>query len=85
LDDEGSLTLVDTGTSTNGKKILEYVRMNLGKQPSDVKTIVITQAHVDHIRGALAIKKATGAKVAIHDQDQILSRRGANYLPLEAR
>jgi glyoxylase-like metal-dependent hydrolase (beta-lactamase superfamily II) len=69
LENDGSLTLIDTGMSTGGKKILDYVRTNLKKQPSDVKTIVITHSHLDHTRGALAIKKATGAKVAIHELD----------------
>jgi glyoxylase-like metal-dependent hydrolase (beta-lactamase superfamily II) len=69
LEDDGSLTLIDTGTSAGGKKILDYVRTNLSKQLSDVKTIVLTHAHIDHIRGALAIKKATGAKVSIHELD----------------
>ena len=69
LENDGSLTLIDSGTSTGGKKILEYVKTNLSKQPSDLKTIVLTHAHIDHIRGASAVQKATGAKVAIHDQD----------------
>lgn len=65
----GSLTLIDSGMSTNGKKIIEYVKTNLSKQPSDLKTVIITHSHVDHIRGASAIKKATGAKIAIHEED----------------
>ena len=69
LEDDGSLTLIDTGMSLGGKKILDYIKTNLSKQPSDVKTIVLTHSHIDHIRGALAIKKATGAKVLIHEED----------------
>ncbi|HXQ92391.1 MAG TPA: MBL fold metallo-hydrolase [Nitrososphaerales archaeon] len=73
---DGSLILIDAGMSTGGKKILEYVKTNLSKQPSDLKTIVLTHAHIDHIRGVSAIKKATGAKVAIHVQDaDFLSRK----------
>jgi len=68
-ENDGSITLIDSGMSTNGKKILEYLKTNLSKQPLDLKTIVLTHSHVDHIRGISAIKKATGAKVAIHDQD----------------
>ena len=67
LEDDGSLTLIDTGMSADGKKILDYIKINLSKQPSDVKTIVLTHSHVDHIRGALAIRKATGGKVSIHE------------------
>ena len=69
LEDDGSLTLIDTGMSLGGKKILDYIKTDLSKQPSDVKTIVLTHSHIDHIRGALAIKKASGAKVLIHEED----------------
>lgn len=66
---DGSLTLVDAGIQSNGKKILDYITTKMMKKPSDVKTIVITHAHVDHVKGAAALKKATGAKVAIHEAD----------------
>lgn len=82
LEKDGSLTLIDTGTSTSGKKILDYIKTNISKQPSDVKTIVLTHSHIDHVRGALAIKKATGAKVAIHEQDaDYLSGKKKPLLP----
>ena len=66
---DGSLTLIDTGMSNSEKRILDYIKSNLSKQPSDVKMIVLTHAHIDHIRGALSLKTATGARVAIHEQD----------------
>lgn len=66
---DGSLTLIDTAMSTSERRILDYIKTTLSKQPSDVKTIVITHAHIDHIRGALSVKRATGAKVAIHERD----------------
>ena len=69
VEEDGSLTLIDAGMSSGGKKILDYVKTTLAKQPRDLKMIVITHAHVDHIRGTLAMKKATGAKIAIHELD----------------
>jgi glyoxylase-like metal-dependent hydrolase (beta-lactamase superfamily II) len=66
---DGSLTLIDTGMSKDGKKILNYIQTNLSKKPSDLKTIIITHSHVDHIRGAYSIKKSTGAKLVIHTLD----------------
>jgi glyoxylase-like metal-dependent hydrolase (beta-lactamase superfamily II) len=69
LEGDGSLTLVDTGMSKSGKKILDYVQSALSKKPSDVKTIVLTHAHLDHVRGALEVKNATGGKIAIHEAD----------------
>lgn len=66
---DGSLTLVDAGMQSDGKKILEYVTTKMMKKPSDVKNLVITHCHVDHVRGAAALRKATGAEVAVHEAD----------------
>lgn len=66
---DGSLTLVDAGMQSDGKKILEYITMKMIRKPSEVKTIVLTHCHVDHVRGAAALKAATGAKVAVHEAD----------------
>jgi glyoxylase-like metal-dependent hydrolase (beta-lactamase superfamily II) len=69
LESDGSLTLIDTGMSRDGRKILDYIQASLGKKPSDVRTVILTHSHVDHVRGAYAIKKASGAKIAIHALD----------------
>ncbi len=66
---DGSLTLIDCGTSAKGKKILEYTTAKLGKKPNDIRTIVLTHWHVDHVRGAAALKAATGGRVAVHEGD----------------
>lgn len=68
VEDDG-LTLIDAGMSKDGKKILNFIEASLSRKPSDVKTIVLTHSHLDHVRGAFAIKQATGAKVAIHAED----------------
>jgi glyoxylase-like metal-dependent hydrolase (beta-lactamase superfamily II) len=67
--EDGSLTLIDTGMAKDGKKILNYIQTRMSKRASDVKTIVLTHSHVDHTRGAFELKKATGARVAIHEED----------------
>ncbi len=82
FEDDGSLTLVDAGMSKDGKKILNYVETNLSKKPSDIKTIVLTHSHIDHVRGVYALKKATGARVAIHELDaDYLSGKKKEPLP----
>ena len=69
VDEEGgALTLVDAGMQADGKKILGFLA-RAGRKPSDVKTIVITHCHVDHVRGLAALKWATGATVAVHEAD----------------
>ncbi len=69
VEDDGSLTLVDTGMSKDGKKVLDYVRTKMSRKQSAVKTIVLTHCHIPYVRGAYEIRKATGAGLAIHGQD----------------
>lgn len=78
---DGSLTLVDAGMQSDGKKILEYITTKMTRKPSDVKTIVLTHCHVDHVRGAAALKAATGAKVAVHEADADFVSGKAKYPP----
>jgi glyoxylase-like metal-dependent hydrolase (beta-lactamase superfamily II) len=62
------LLVVDTGTSGNAKKIVEYVQ-KIGHQPSEVSTIVLTHYHMDHMGSAKDLKDLTNAKVAAHVED----------------
>lgn len=63
------LVLVDAGMSKNPERILSYLKDVLRKNPSDLRTIIITHAHVDHTGGLAALVRATHSKVAIHEQD----------------
>ncbi|MGD0645324.1 MAG: MBL fold metallo-hydrolase [Candidatus Bathyarchaeia archaeon] len=62
------LTVIDTGTSGNAQKIVGYVQ-KIGHQPGDVKNIVLTHFHMDHMGSAKELKTLTGAKVAVHTED----------------
>jgi glyoxylase-like metal-dependent hydrolase (beta-lactamase superfamily II) len=66
--DGNSLTVIDTGTAGNAKKIAEYIQ-KIGQQPTDVATIVITHYHVDHTGSLEELQKLTNAKVAVHEAD----------------
>jgi len=50
-EDDGSLTLVDTGMSKDGRKVLDYVQAKMSKKPSDLKTILLTHCHTPYVRG----------------------------------
>jgi glyoxylase-like metal-dependent hydrolase (beta-lactamase superfamily II) len=65
------LTVIDTGLSAgSGKKILSYIRNTLYREPAEIKTIIITHFHLDHIGGVTTLKNAApGAKVAIGTED----------------
>jgi len=60
--DTDGLTLIDTGLAGNANRICKYVA-GLGRQPGDVKRILITHADGDHVGSLAALKAATGARV----------------------
>jgi glyoxylase-like metal-dependent hydrolase (beta-lactamase superfamily II) len=62
------LTVIDTGTSGNAQKTVEYIQ-KIGHQPTDVKTIILTHCHMDHMGSVKELKDLTSAKVAVHMED----------------
>ena len=62
------LTIIDTGTSGNAQKTVEYIQ-KIGHQPTDVKTIILTHCHMDHMGSVKELKDLTSAKVAVHMED----------------
>ena len=59
------LVLVDTGLPGSDRKILKALE-RLDKKPADVKLVVLTHRHLDHIGSAAAMKKATTATIVSH-------------------
>jgi len=49
---------------------IEKVNAALDKHNLTVKQIVITHAHIDHVGGAMKLKKLTGAPILLNDNDQ---------------
>ena len=68
---------VDAGFGPGTEEILELIRAD-GFDPADISTIVITHYHADHVGGAAALRRATGAKV-------LGGRRGGAVHPCRRR
>jgi glyoxylase-like metal-dependent hydrolase (beta-lactamase superfamily II) len=62
------MVLIDTGMRGSSRKIADYVK-RLGKNPSDIKYVILTHSDIDHVGGAAEIKHLTGAKLVIHKGD----------------
>jgi len=69
------LILVDGGYESTAPRILDNIR-RLGFDPTQVKLILNSHAHVDHAGGIAALKAATGAKVLASAEDGRLMARG---------
>lgn len=54
------IILIDTGLLGNSSKIADYVAKTLKRNLKDIKTIVITHYHFDHVGSLSKIKEITG-------------------------
>ena len=63
------LTLIDTGLPHGSAQILAYLKNVLQQNPAEFRTIILTHFHIDHTGNVFELKKASGAKVAIHEAD----------------
>jgi glyoxylase-like metal-dependent hydrolase (beta-lactamase superfamily II) len=75
VDDDGQVSLVDTGTKTSTKRTLAGLAA-MGKSIGDVTRIVLTHAHGDHAGGAAKLSGMAEAPVAIHKVDAQWARTG---------
>jgi glyoxylase-like metal-dependent hydrolase (beta-lactamase superfamily II) len=75
VDDDGSVTLVDTGVSRAPARIVAGLAA-IGKAPSDVTRILLTHAHFDHAGGVSRMRELTGGSVALHPDDDERARSG---------
>jgi glyoxylase-like metal-dependent hydrolase (beta-lactamase superfamily II) len=78
LDDDGGVTLVDSGVRSAPPRIVAALA-ELGKGPRDVRRIILTHAHEDHAGGAFELARATGAAPSLHVDDAPSARTG--YTP----
>jgi glyoxylase-like metal-dependent hydrolase (beta-lactamase superfamily II) len=68
IDGDDGLTLIDVGWAKAPATLLKTVA-EIGRKPSDIKRIVLTHAHPDHVQGAAELRRATGARILIHAED----------------
>jgi glyoxylase-like metal-dependent hydrolase (beta-lactamase superfamily II) len=68
LDEDGSVTLVDTGLKRAPARIVAALE-SIGKHPRDVTRIVLTHVHPDHAGGAAEMVRRTDAPVLVHGDD----------------
>jgi metallo-beta-lactamase class B len=68
--------LINTGLATSVPRIKKNIE-SVGFSLNDVKILLTTQAHYDHVAGMAEIKKLTGAKMVVHEGDrQVLEDGG---------
>lgn len=71
--------LIDAGFPKDGPTILQHVR-GLGLDPRDIRFILLTHAHIDHIGGAAFLARETGALMCIGERDRRAAEEGSATL-----
>jgi glyoxylase-like metal-dependent hydrolase (beta-lactamase superfamily II) len=77
IEDNG-LTLIDTGTKGSTGKIFSAIK-NGGKNPYDIKRIILTHAHPDHSGSAEEMKRMLRVPVMAHREDAQIMRYGIAF------
>lgn len=77
------LTLIDTLFDHDARRVLATIR-RLGRDPKDLRQIVLTHGHRSHLGGLAALKRLTGATVYGHswEADIIAGERRAQPVTL---
>ena len=78
IEDDGRLTIVDTGMPTSWSSLLSALR-SLGRGTSDVEAVVLTHGHFDHLGFAERARRELVVPVWIHENDVPLTRHPLQY------
>lgn len=69
LVDEAGLTLIDTGLWGIAAELRRVVA-GLGRRAEELRDVVLTHGHLDHVGGAAEIQAWSGARVWVHPADR---------------
>lgn len=67
--------LINTGLASSVKQIEKNIK-TLGFRFTDIKILLTTQAHYDHMGAMAAIKKKTGASLMVNEKDAAVVKDG---------
>jgi glyoxylase-like metal-dependent hydrolase (beta-lactamase superfamily II) len=84
VEGDDGLTLVDAGVPRSWSSLHEALA-ELGRPPSDIRALVLTHAHFDHIGFAERARSELGIPVWVHEDDVPLTRKPLQYSHERAR
>ena len=83
IEDDNELTLIDAGFPKKEGAVFAAIR-GLGRSPDQLKHLIFTHGHPDHIGSAAAIVQETGARTYLHPLDVPMAESGGPFRPLKA-
>ena len=82
IEGEDGLTLIDAGFPDKEAVVFDAIR-GLGQNLGDLKHLILTHGHPDHIGSAAAIVRETGARTYMHPLDRSLAESGGPFRPMQ--
>ncbi len=79
---DGELTLVDTGMEGSADKLFKKLRKG-GKDPQQIKRIILTHCHPDHAGSAAEIQRRLNVPIYAHDYDARLIEAGTSMRAMQ--
>ena len=81
IEGDDGLTLIDAGFPGKEAAVFGAIR-GLGRSPSELKHLIFTHGHPDHIGSAAAIVRETGARTYMHPLDIPIAESGGPFRPM---
>ncbi|MGB2605070.1 MAG: MBL fold metallo-hydrolase [Candidatus Sulfotelmatobacter sp.] len=81
IEGDDGLTLIDAGYPGKEAAVFDAIR-GLGRSPDQLKHLIFTHGHPDHIGSAAAIVQETGARTYMHSLDIRMAESGGPFRPL---
>ncbi len=83
IEGDDGLTLIDAGFPGKEASLFAAIR-GLGHSPQELKHLIFTHGHPDHIGSAAAIVRETGARTYMHPLDIAIAESGGPFRPMGA-
>jgi glyoxylase-like metal-dependent hydrolase (beta-lactamase superfamily II) len=78
VEGDDGLTVVDCGVPTSWGSFQDALKA-IGRTTDDVRAVVLTHAHFDHVGFAERARKELGVPIHVHENDAPLTRHPARY------
>ena len=75
LIDGGELALIDAGAGESFDTLVDNI-LSLGFNPENLKTVIASHAHIDHLGSLYQLRQRFGARIIAHEQR---APRSAHY------
>ena len=81
IEGDDGLTLIDAGFPNKEGAVFEAIR-GLGRSPEQLRNLIFTHGHPDHIGSAAAVVRETGARTYMHPLDIPMAKSGGPFRPM---